>query len=135
MLKSPKGGLINVALRDPSSLAVNLRTGYLWSKGDNSWVVSTLLGETTHFSSGDIKQICVIPFAHGWHRFAAILAMVYGERALFVPSFKGGITFGTTQWGKVCLPALGKNGESGVAPIDGSMLKSDQDSTCRNTLH
>ena len=50
-IKSPKGGVINVALTDPTDLSVDYKSSYLWSQKHNSWVVSTLLGQTMYYSN------------------------------------------------------------------------------------
>ena len=97
-IKHPKGGIVNVALVDPSTLYFDTDGGYLRSKETQSWVFGSLLGETTHFSNGKIKQICVKPFAHGWHRFMAVIAAVSGFKTFHVQSFKGGVTFGTSLY-------------------------------------
>ena len=130
MIKSPKGGFVNVALADPSSLSSDA-SGYLLSKQRKSWVVSTLLGQTTHFSASDIRQICIAPFAQGWHRFAAVLAKVYGQDVLFFQSFRGGITFSTNRFkSSGLLPGrAGKRANGLVAPIPGSALENGVDST------
>lgn len=75
-LRNPKGGIVNVALQDPAGFFFGSYTGYFSSKATKSWVVSSLLGETTYYSTG--KQICLTPSAHGWHRFVAIVAQVFG---------------------------------------------------------
>ena len=46
-IKSPLGGIKNVAPADPACFSVDEKSGYLWSQKDQSWVVSTLLGQTS----------------------------------------------------------------------------------------
>ena len=109
-IKSPKGGIKNVALADPDSLTFSEKTGYLWSKGTRSWVLSTLLGQTEYFHNEDegIHQICVTPFTQGWHRFTAVLGKVSGQCALFFQLWKGRITFGTNNYGLNGLSVVAK---------------------------
>ena len=72
-------GNVKVVLQKPESLCFNPATGYLTSKATNSWVLSTLFGETTYYSTDGIKQVCLTPSTHGWHCFVAVLAQVYGQ--------------------------------------------------------
>ena len=90
--------IINVALANPSSMSVHARSGYLWSNAARSWVVTTLLGQTTYYSNcvDSICQVSVTPFAHGWHRFVAVLGTVYGQDVLYFPLWKGDVSFGTS---------------------------------------
>ena len=97
-VKYPAGGIVNVSLADPATMYFDANAGYLRSKETESWVFGTLVGETTHFSNGSIKQICVKPFAHGWHRFMAVVAAVSGSKMFHVQSFKGGVTFGSPRY-------------------------------------
>ena len=90
--------------------------------------ISTLLGQTTYFSAADIRQICITPFSHGWYRFVAVLAKVYGQQVLYFPSFKGSITFGTNRYDSNGIVTTAKQGKSSVAPIVGSVLKHGEDS-------
>ena len=131
-IKSPKGGIKNVALADPDSLTFSEKTGYLWSKATGSWVVSTLLGQTEYFHNEDegIRQICVTPFTQGWHRFTAVLGIVSGQRALFFQSWKGGITFGTNRYGSNGLSVVAKRDKTNCAPIEGTLLKAGKESKC-----
>ena len=126
--KTPKGGIINVALKDPASLSVITNTGYLCSTEHNTWIVSTLSGQTTYYSSSNIRQICIRPFAHGWHQFTAVLAKTYGQQALFFPSFKGGLTFGTSQFEPNGTSIPKKRTKHLVAPIEIATLRADQES-------
>jgi hypothetical protein len=132
-IKSPKGGIINVPLADPSALSVHANSGHLWSEKHQSWVLSSLVGQTTYFSTRDIRQICVTPFSHGWYRFVAVLAKVYGQRALYFPSFKGGITLGTSRYDSNGFLTNPKRGKAHVAPIVGSVLKNGEESMCTAT--
>ena len=125
-MRSPKGGIVNVALQNPGSLCVNPKTGYLSSKATNPRVLSTLLGETTYFSTNGIEQICLTPSAHGWHRFVAVLAQVYGQGALFFPSYKGGVSFGRGFNNNSNTHK--KRGKAPGAPIEGPLLKQGQES-------
>jgi len=43
-IKWPKGGVINVALADPTSLSVDPKTGYLMSEVNKTWVVTVVHG-------------------------------------------------------------------------------------------
>ena len=98
-LKTPKGGLINVALRDPTTLTEHPTTGYLHSN-NNSWIVSTLTGRTTFFSNTRIRQICITPFTHGWHHFVTVLSEVFNQPLLFVQLYK--------HWGQTPTYPVGK---------------------------
>ena len=122
---------MNVALSDPSDLMVDAKSGYLWSQKHNSWVVSTLLGQTTYYSNSPtaIRQICIIPFTHGWYWFTAILGQVYGEPILLFPSWKGGFSFSTNRYDSNGFSVPGKSGKGGsTAPIEGSILKKGKES-------
>lgn len=130
-IKWPKGGVINVALADPTSLSVDPKTGYLMSEVNKTWVVSSLLGQTTYFSHSIIRQICITPFSHGWYRFASVLSKVYGQDALFFQSFMDGLTFGTNRYESTGLSVAGKRAKSHSAPIEGSTIKAGGDSTCK----
>jgi hypothetical protein len=132
-IKSPKGGIVNVALADPSSFSVHAGSGQLWSEKHRSWVLSSLVGQTTYFSPSDIRQICVTPFSHGWYRFVAVLATVYGQRSLYFPSFKGGITLGTNRYDSNGFGTTARQGKAHVAPIIGSVLKQGEKSRCMAT--
>ena len=123
-LRNPKGGLINVALTDPSSLFVNQTYGYLSSKAHSSWTASTLLGEVEFHSDTSIHQICITPFTHGWFRFVAVLAQVFGRKTLFFPSFRGGISFGTGRMDSEG-SKMRRKAKINSAPIDGPLLSSD----------
>lgn len=116
---------MNVALAQPSSLSVHKKSGYLWSNVAQSWVVSTMCGQSTYYSNCNdtIRQISVTPFSHGWYRFAAVLAEVYGQSMLYFQSWKGGVTFGTNRFDSNGFAAGGKSGKNGIAPIEGSILK------------
>ncbi|KAF9779575.1 hypothetical protein BJ322DRAFT_1024444 [Thelephora terrestris] len=120
-LKSPKGGIINVALREPASLSLNPNSGYLRSKENSSWILASLTGQVTYFSNSGIRQICVTPFAHRWYRFVAVLAAVCEQPILYFQSFKGGVTFGTNRLKRSGY--ANKKPRQHVAPIDGSSLK------------
>lgn len=90
------------------------------------------MGQTTYASSGEIRQICIAPFTHGWHRFTAVLAKVYGHHALLFQSFQGGISFGTSRFpsngNTKGISAAGKYKKGQVAPIKGSWLGKGQQS-------
>ena len=124
-LKTPKGGLINVALRDPTTLSENPTTGYLRSK-DNPWIMSTLTGGTSFFSNTGIRQICITLFAHGWHRFVTVLSEVFNQPLFFVQSYKGGVAFSTSRFEGDTTPK--KRARKGVAPIDGPAIKGNETS-------
>lgn len=102
--------------------------GYLWSKVTNSWVLTSLTGLSTYYSTSGIRQICVTPFAHGWLRFAAVLAQMCGVRSVFVPSFQGGISFAVSRFPGVGVPT--PTVAKGVlsAPIAGSLIPKNNDS-------
>jgi hypothetical protein len=70
-----------------------------------------------------VRQISVTPFSHGWHRFAAVLTEVYGQTTLHLQSWKGGVTPGTNRFDPNGFADGGKSGKSGIAPIEGSILK------------
>lgn len=127
-LKNPKGGIINIALSDPSKLFINPTYGYLSMSESKSWVVNTLLGQTTYHSTTNIRQICITPFAHGWHRFVAVLAKVCQKPKLFFPSFKGGITFGTSRIEGESRANPKRRSKGSAAPIDGPVIRTDQNS-------
>jgi hypothetical protein len=131
-LKSPKGGIINVALREPASLSLNPNSGYLRSKENSSWILASLTGKVAYFSNSGIRQICVTPFAHGWYRFVAVLAAVFQQPILYFQSFKGGVTFGTNR--SKSSGYAKKKPRQHVAPIDGSSLK-DGDASKYKTLY
>jgi hypothetical protein len=121
---------MNVALADPDCLSFDEYSGCLWSGKAQSWVVSSLLGRTTYFcnSKKSIRQICVIPFTHGWYRFVAVLGKVSGETALYFGSWRGGISFQAHRHHSGGLAVPGKRGERNVAPIEGSQLRTEQES-------
>lgn len=102
----------------------------MFSKENQSWALCSLLGQSTYYSSSELKirQICITPFKQGWYRFAAVLAQVYGQRTLFFQPFKEGLIFGTSHYTTNGLAAPGKPGKSHVAPIEGSVLKSGKES-------
>ena len=118
-----------MALADPLSLAINPANGYLSTAHNESWVMSTLLGQTTHFSSTGIRQICVTPYTHGWYRFAAVLAEVCGHDTLFFQSFRGGITFGTNRFESNGIPVTGKPKKGEVAPVKGTLIGKKEEGT------
>ena len=122
-IKSPKSGII-IALSDPSSLFLDGKSGYVFSKKTQSWDLCSVLGQSTYFWNSDdqIRQICITPFKQDWYRMAAVLAQVCGQQDLYFSSFKGGITFHTSHYNTTGLPAPGKIGKSRVAPIEGSVL-------------
>ena len=128
--KSPPGGIINVALADPSTLAFDSDTGYLCSTSGQAWIMSSVVGQTTYFSSGKIPQICVLPSAHGWHRLVAVLAAVSGNSTLYFQSFRGGVTFGINRWKSNGIAAGGIPKKGRVAPICGSLIAKEQKSRC-----
>lgn len=119
---------MNVAIRDPASLDFNPITGYLTSRECNSWVLSTLLGEVTYYSTDGNKQICVTPSAHGWHRFVAVLAQVYNQETLFFSSYKEGVSFGGL-FNKA--KTNKRHAKATSAPIEGLLLKEGKDSKCK----
>ena len=86
----------------------------------SSWVFGSLLGESTHVSNGKIKQICIKPFAHGWHRFTGVIAAVSGYTTLHVQSSKGGVTFGTSMFSP---PADRKPKNVYATPVQGPGLR------------
>ncbi|KAF9777705.1 hypothetical protein BJ322DRAFT_1084037 [Thelephora terrestris] len=129
----PKGGIVNVALRDPATLSLNPTTGYLRSQENSSWVVASLNGQAAYFANSGIRQICVTPFAHGWHRFVAVLANVFQQRVLYFQSFKGGVTFGTSRFKGG--PSTKRKGRQNMAPIDGPTLKEGDTSEHHSFLH
>jgi hypothetical protein len=126
-IKAPIGGIVNMSLADPSMFSFNDK-GYLWSKATNSWVLTSLTGLSTYYSTSGIRQICVTPFAHGWLRFAAVLAQMCGVRSVFVPSFQGGISFAVSRFPGVGVPT--PTVAKGVlsAPIAGSLIPKNNDS-------
>ena len=97
-------------------------SGYLRSKETQSWVFGSLLGESTHFSNGRIKQICIKPFARGWYRFIAVIAAVSGYTTFHVQSFKEGVTFGTSMFKP---PADRKPKNVYAAPVQGPGLQQE----------
>ena len=131
-IRTPKGGVINIALANPTDLSVDQKSGYLWSQKHNSWVVSSLLGQTTYYSNTTkaIHEVCITPFTHGWYQFTALLGQVYGELNLSFQTWKGGVTFGTSRFDSNGQIVLGKGGKGGgrVASIKGSILKVGKES-------
>ena len=107
-------------IADPATLYFDPDTGYLGLKETQSWVFGTLLGETMHFSNGKIKQICVKPFAHGWHRFMAVIAVVSGYMTFHVQSFGGGVTFRKSLYNP---PVEKKPKKVYTAPVQGLGLQ------------
>ena len=126
MVKSPKGGIINVALCKPNTLSKNPSTGYLRSGAETAWIVSSLTGQTVYFCNTGMRQICITPFAHGWHRFVAMLSKVLNQEAIFFQSFKGGLSFGSSQHTGLDYPK--KMARADVAPINRPALPAGQKS-------
>ena len=120
VVKSPKGGIINVALCEPNTLSKNPSTGYLWSGAETAWIVSSLTGQTVYFCNTGVRQICIMPFAHGWHHFVAVLSKVLNQEVIFFQSFKGGLSFRTSQHTGLDYPK--KMARADVALINGLAL-------------
>ena len=120
-IKSPMGGIINIALADPLSFAIDPKYGYLTSAAEKNWVLCSLMGQTTYYSTGKIKQICVAPFPHGWYWMTALLADLCNHDVLYFQSFREGITFSNSKYetNRVFVPEHPENGV--VAPIKGSL--------------
>jgi len=121
-VKSPVGGIVNIALADPSSVTFDPETRYLFSTTHKTWVLSSLVGQTTHFSAGTRPQICVAPSAHGWHRLTALLAKVCNHNVLYFQSFRDGVTFSASSYDTSGLAPAEKSVKGVVAPIMGSLI-------------
>lgn len=132
LIKSPRAGIINVALADPATLSIHKDSQYLWSKRHDAWVMTSLVGKTAHFSASNIRQICVRPFMQGWLRFVAVLAEVCNHDTLHFQSFRGGITFGSSTYSsngnRTGVSTTVEKGE--VAPVKGSRLGEHEKSAC-----
>jgi hypothetical protein len=120
-----------VGLADPAEYTMH-SNGYLWSSHNKCWVVSSLIGQTTYYSSDGYRQVCVTPYAQGWYRFTAFLAQLCGHNTLLFQSFMGGITFNTSKF-KTNGNTLGISMQSRqmggkIAPIRGSTLGEGQES-------
>jgi hypothetical protein len=138
-IKSPRAGMINVAIANPSTLSIHTTSGYLWSNRTNSWVMSTLMGKTTYFPTSNYRQICITPFTHGWYRFTSVLAEVCGHDTLHFQTFMGGVTFGTSTYqtrGNISgISTEGKEKKGEITPVKGSMIGSQDESTYLVPLH
>ena len=135
-IKTPRGGILNVALADPASLYFDTATGYLSSREEQTWVVSTLLGETEFYNNtGNIRQISITPFSHGWYRFAAVLGEVLGKTVLYFQSWEGGITFGTNRFNGSGESVGGRRRTPGAPPISGSVLTKGAESRSPSLKH
>lgn len=130
-IRSPKGGIINVALVGPANLSVDRKPGYLWSRKHNSWVVGTLLGQTSYYnnSAEAIARSASLRSRtgstgslHCWGGFMGSRtpsSNVGREGLHLVPS---GLT--RTE----SLPRENKRREGGIALIEGSILKVGKES-------
>lgn len=131
MIKSPRAGIVNVALADPSDFSINANSQYLWSVRHDAWVMSSLVGKTTYFSTGPIRQICINPYKQGWYRFTSVLAEVCKHDTLYFQSFRGGISFAGSQFNsdgnRKGISSSVKKGV--VAPIKGSWVRRHEQST------
>lgn len=116
---------MNVALQDPHKFFFNPTIVFFSSKATKSWIVSSLLGETTYYSAG--KQICVAPSAHGWHRFVVVLAQVLGQHVLYFPSYRGGVSFANNRF-DTGPPNNNKWSKGPPSPIGGPVLAENQPS-------
>jgi hypothetical protein len=125
---SPRGGIINIAVADPTSL-IDIR-GYIYSKATNQTAFASLTAVTTFFSnsSNGMREICVKPFFHSWPRFTAVLGEVFGAKALHFRSWENGIVFGTGMFGSRGPKVFPCGKDKSHAPIYGATLSKNDNS-------
>jgi len=127
-ITSPPGGILNIAVADPTDL--NSTKGYITSNSHNSFVVASITAVTTYFSnnSNGMREICVKPFFHSWPRLTAVLGHVFGTETVHFCSWENGIVFGTGMYESRGPRLFPDRRNKCNAPIAGATLPKSEES-------